>query len=64
MLRCNLARMSSIYIEKCTIGSSLLVGLGHNTFCSCCNSQCMACERTHVDDTSYRRLVVKEKEAW
>ena len=23
----------------------------------------MACERTHVDDTSYRRLVVKEKEA-
>ena len=21
----------------------------------------MACERTHVDDTSYRRLVVKEK---
>ena len=23
----------------------------------------MACERTHVDDTSYRRLVAKEKEA-
>ena len=41
-----------------------MVGLGHNTFCSCCNSQCMACERTHVDDTSYRRLVVKEKEAF
>ena len=23
----------------------------------------MACERTHVDDTSFGRLVVKEKEA-